>query len=78
MAAFRRSLGTLSVDTRSLDGINTDQHLFAVVPLCSGKRGEIEDPPPHTHTEMSPDTSCRSIHSPKMSFTHLFILNSAY
>lgn len=49
MAAFRRSLGTLSVDTRSLDGINTDQHLFAVVPLCSGKRGEIEDP--HTHTQ---------------------------
>lgn len=47
MAAFRRSLGTLSVDTRSLDGINTDQHLFAVVSLCSGKRGGIEDL--HTH-----------------------------
>ncbi len=50
MATFRRSLGTLSVDTRSLDGINTDQHLFAVV-LCSGKRGEIEDLHTHTRTE---------------------------
>lgn len=53
MAAFRRSLGTLSVDTRSLDGINTDQHLFAVVPLCSGKRGGIEDPHTHAHRNVT-------------------------
>lgn len=31
MAGFRCSLGTLSVDTCSLGGFNTDQHLFAVV-----------------------------------------------
>lgn len=49
MAAFRRSLGTLSVDMRSLDGINNDQHLFAVVSLCSGKRGGIEDLHTHKH-----------------------------
>lgn len=44
MAAFRRSLGTLSVDTRSLDGIS----IIRCRILCSGKRGEIEDL--HTHT----------------------------
>lgn len=57
MAAFRRSLGTLSVDTRSLDGINTDQHLFAVVSLCSGKRGGIEDLHTHAHTHTRRDVT---------------------
>lgn len=50
MAAFRRSLGTLPVDMRSLDGINTDQHLFAVVSCVRGNVEGLRNCT-HTHTQ---------------------------